>query len=159
ERVKGLFGRRRPGRPGEIDVPDTPQAHQRHQTHLDDARGKRVKDMDPDQFGAEMREAGKNRPKRIEPGSTHHRESEVEIEANGHTYRRRRDGKGWCRFSPGPGECGISDNNLPPSARQKIREFEGEMFDEFDDPDIRDLDPETRRMLAENDRLMREQGA
>ena len=124
ERVQGIFSRRRPGRPGEIDIPDTPRARQQHQTHLDDARGKRVKDMNPDQFGAEMREAGKNRPKRIEPGSEHFDAYDIEIEANGHTYRRRKDGKGWCRFSPGPEECGIGEGVLPDKVKEQSKKFD-----------------------------------
>jgi hypothetical protein len=122
ERIQGLFGRRRPGRPGEVDLPDTPQARQRHQSHLDDARGKRLSDMDPDQFRAEMREAGKNRPRGIDPDSEHFRNYDVEIEANGHTYRRRRDGRGWCRFSPGPEECGVPNEALPNQVQQNIPE-------------------------------------
>jgi DNase/tRNase domain of colicin-like bacteriocin len=156
ERIQGLFGRRRPGRPGEVDLPDSPQARQRHQSQLDDARGKRVSDMDRADLDAELREVGNSQPRRVDPGSAHHREYDVEIQANGHTYRRRRDGRGWCRFSAE--ECGIPDHALPADARRKIQDFDGDLVDDFDDPDIRDLDPESRRILDENDRLMREQG-
>jgi hypothetical protein len=78
--------------------------------------------MDSEQFGAEMREAGKNRPRGIDPDSQHFRDYDVELEANGHTYRRRRDGKGWCRFSPGPEECGIPNEALPNQVQQNIPE-------------------------------------
>jgi len=42
----------------------------------------------------------------------------VEIRDGGHTYRRRRDGRGWCRFSAK--ECGLGEGILPESAKQKV---------------------------------------
>ncbi|MCP4287758.1 MAG: DUF4157 domain-containing protein [Gammaproteobacteria bacterium] len=129
ERIRGFFGRRRPGRPGDVDLDvDTPQARQRRQTQLDEARGKRVRDMDDAEFRTEMREVGDNRPRRIEPGSEHFDSYDIEIEANDHTYRRRRDGKGWCRFSSAE-ECGIPDDALPPEARRQADILE--IYQEF----------------------------
>ncbi|MBX2998656.1 MAG: DUF4157 domain-containing protein [Caldilineaceae bacterium] len=133
-KIRGFFSRRR-GRPSDLDL-DTPQARQRHQAHLDDARGKRASDMDANQLRAEVREAGNNRPKRVEPDSVHYRDYDVEIKAGEHTYRRRRDGKGWCRFSAE--ECFV---DLPPSTRRELgidERFGDDLFDDYlvYDPDL-----------------------
>jgi hypothetical protein len=48
----------------------------------------------------------------------------VEIEANGHTYRRRRDGNGWCRFSPKPEECGVQESDLPDNVQAQARQID-----------------------------------
>jgi hypothetical protein len=124
-KVRGFFSRRR-GRPGDLD---TPQARQRHQAHLDDARSKRTSDMDANQLRAEVREAGNNRPKRLEPDSAHYRDYDVEIKSGEHTFRRRRDGKGWCRFSAE--ECFV---DLPPSTRRELgidERFGDDLFDDY----------------------------
>ncbi|MGI0486546.1 eCIS core domain-containing protein [Pantanalinema rosaneae CENA516] len=120
ERLQSLFRRRHPG---EMDVDlDTPETRARHQSHLDEARSKRVQDMDDAEFRAEMQEAGQNRPRQVGPDSEHFDDYDIEIEANGHTYRRRRDGRGWCRFSAE--ECGITDSSLPPKIRDEVRDLE-----------------------------------
>jgi hypothetical protein len=136
ERIQGLFGRRRPGRPGEIDLPDTPEARQRHQRNLDEARGKPVHEMDASQLQSEVREAGKNRPKRVEPGSEHYRDYDVEIKSGEHSYRRRRDGRGWCRFTDKV--CFV---DLPPGTRRALgidENFGDDLFDDYlvSDPDL-----------------------
>lgn len=115
-KIRDLFSKPK-RRPGELDL-ETPHAKKQQQVHLDDARNKRVRDMEDTEVRAEQRELAKNQPKRVEPGSEHFEEYDVEIEANGHTYRRRRDGKGWCRFSAE--ECGIPDDALPPQARNDV---------------------------------------
>ena len=125
ERLRALFGRRRPGHAGvgDLDV-ETPHAKQQHQSHLDEARNKQVHEMDESQLKAEMQELGEHQPKRIEPGSEHFDNYDVEIESNGHTYRRRRDGKGWCRFTEK--ECGIGNSALPDKVKEQTKKLDAD---------------------------------
>jgi len=114
----------------------TPAGRAQHQAHLDDASGKPLRDLDSNQLSAEVREAGQNRPKRIEPNSEHYREYDVEVKAGNETYRRRRDGRGWCRFSAE--ECFV---DLPPSTRRALgidESFGDDLFDDYQayDPDL-----------------------
>jgi hypothetical protein len=97
-RIQATFRRRPAGRPRTADV-DTPRARQRQQADLDAARNRRLADLDEPQVRAELREAGRQKPRAVDRNSEHFRDYDVEVRANGHTYRRRRDGRGWCRFS------------------------------------------------------------
>lgn len=123
---------------------DTPEAKQRHKEDLDTARSKEdSKDLSKEEFRSEMHEASKNSPKKVkdrELTETY----DIEIEANGHTYRRRKDGKGWCRFSrkPNPKECGISEFEMPPEIRRQLDEFDDDLT-HFDDPDLSDIFDDT----------------
>ena len=124
---------------------ETPAARQSHQTNLDEARGKRVSEMDESQFRAEMADAAEHQPRRVNPKSEHFRDYDVEVEANGHTYRRRRDGRGWCRFSDE--ECFV---NLPSEVRRRVgidNSFGDDLFDES-----LDFDPELERAASRRTR-------
>ncbi len=107
-------------RTGDIDI-DTPQARQQHQHNLDNAADKRLDDMSDPEFRAEMNEMADSRPRKVDDPQLA-KDYDVEIESNGHTYRRRKDGKGWCRFSAK--DCGISDNDLPDKVKENIRDVE-----------------------------------
>lgn len=123
ERIQGLFRRRQPGNVGASEPHvQTPAGRAQHQSHLDDARGKPLSQMDDAQRAAEMRELGENRPRRVEAGSEHFDTYDVEIKSNGHTYRRRKDGKGWCRFTAK--ECGIQEADLPNSVKEQSQKFD-----------------------------------
>lgn len=108
---------------------DAPRTPEQKQDVLDDNRSKRLDEMTPEQRRIDLEEVGNNRPKQIDPDSEFAANYDVEIQSNGHTYRRRKDGRGWCRFSAQ--ECGIDGDELPGDIRRWL-----------DDND---------RMLREND--------
>ena len=105
QRLQGFFRRRRPG---DVDLESPPNRRQR--ADLDEARTRRIQEMEEPQLRAELREVSRGRPQEIGPDSPHYRDYDLEVEANGHTYRRRRDRRGWCRFSPVPEECLLGDD-------------------------------------------------
>ncbi len=114
---------------------ETPEAQARHQKALDNARKKQdAKNLTKEEFEAEMIEVEKGQPKKVKDPK-HTQKYDIEIEANGHTYRRRKDGKGWCRFTKTPDKnCGF---DVPDSVSDKVKQFEGPphiKFDEYYDP-------------------------
>ncbi len=133
ERIKGLFGRRRPGGP-DLEL-ETPKARQRQQAHLDEARGKKVRDMEEPELRAEISESKANRPSRVKPDSEFFADYDIETKANGHTYRRRRDGRGWCRFSAE--ECFFNES---PELRKRLG------LDDLDLDDFLVHDPDLARL-------------
>lgn len=109
---------RRPGGP-DLDV-DAPTSR-RHQDLLDESTTRRLDEMTPEQRRADLAETGNNQPRQIDPDSEFHARYDVEIESNGHTYRRNRDGSGWCRFSSK--ECGIPEEDLPQSVKDNVEDL------------------------------------
>ncbi|MEZ4858744.1 MAG: DUF4157 domain-containing protein [Flavobacteriaceae bacterium] len=112
KKIQGFFKR--------ADGPDIdgPRNTKRDRDILDNNRSKTLEEMTPEQRRVDLEETANGTPKRIEPDSPHFDTHDIEIESNGHTYRRRKDGKGWCRFSAK--ECGIPESDLPDTVRDKI---------------------------------------
>ena len=102
----------------DVDVPNT----KRHKDLLGESNTKKLDEMTPDQRRADLGETANNKPKQIDPDSEFHARYDVEIESNGHTYRRNRDGSGWCRFSSK--ECGIPESELPKKVQQDVADIE-----------------------------------
>lgn len=120
ERIRAIFSRRRPVRPGDVDVDvDTPQSKQQQKKSLAESRGKDGADVTDAEIKAELKDAANSEPRVIDSKSEHFKDYDMEIEANGHTYRRRRDGQGWCRFTRK--RCGVSDADFPPAVKKKVR--------------------------------------
>jgi len=111
QKIQGLL--RRTDAP---DAPGTPGTKKKRQEVLDTTKDKKLDDMTPEQRRVDLEETGNNSPRAIDPDSPHFATHDVEINSNGHTYRRRKDGQGWCRFSAK--ECGIQDGELPDDVQQ-----------------------------------------
>jgi len=110
---------------GNTDIPNTPTTptNKKHQTELlDDAKAKNLDELTPEQRRIEIAETSKSIPREIGPDSPYHATHDIEIEANGHTYRRRKDGNGWCRFSNQ--KCGIPENELPVDVQNNIKKID-----------------------------------
>ncbi|MEM7185441.1 MAG: DUF4157 domain-containing protein [Bacteroidota bacterium] len=102
------------------DAPKTPGSKKQRQDVLDANKSKKLEEMTPEQRRIDLEETANGTPKAIDPDSPHFKTHDVEISSNGHTYRRRRDGKGWCRFSAK--ECGIGEAELPDDVRRWLDE-------------------------------------
>ncbi|MDH5653071.1 MAG: DUF4157 domain-containing protein [Gammaproteobacteria bacterium] len=112
------------GRTGRVDV-DAPSNSPRRQQDLEQARDTRIDDMDSRHMRAEMDEMGQQHPRRVDSSSEFFEDYDIEIQSNGHTYRRRRDGRGWCRFSDP--QCGIGDGVLPDNVRSRVDNLDTEV--------------------------------
>ncbi len=148
-KIQGFFRRTRRA---DVDI-DTPQSRQRNQQILDDNRSRSLDEMTPEQRRVDLQETSNHQPRPIDPDSPHYHSHDVEIESNGHTYRRRRDGRGWCRFSAQ--ECGIGESELPDDVRAYLNENDQMLREHgaLDDmpENIERAQREARRAMAEAD--------
>jgi len=120
KKIQNFFGKSKNKPDLDVDAPNTPAANKKKQDVLEENRGKKLEEMTPEQRRTDLEEMSNSTPKAIDPDSPHFATHDVEISSNGHTYRRRKDGKGWCRFSAK--ECGIQDGELPDDIRQLLDE-------------------------------------
>ncbi|MEO1614981.1 MAG: DUF4157 domain-containing protein [Planctomycetota bacterium] len=122
KKMQGMMSKPR-RRAGDVDLDvGSPAAKQRGQADLDSARSKRRDDMTDAEKRAEMDEMARNRPREIDPGSEHFDRYDIEVSAGDHTYRRRRDGKGWCRFTQK--DCGVQDVEIPDSVHAQAKQID-----------------------------------
>jgi hypothetical protein len=138
----------------DAEAPKTPE---QKQDVLDDNRSKRLDEMTPEQRRIDLEEVGNNRPKQVDPDSEFATNYDVEIQSNGHTYRRRKDGRGWCRFSAQ--ECGIDGDELPGDVRRWLDDNDRMLRenDTFDDTpeNRRNAEDDARRDIEEDPDLGR----
>ncbi|MEM7084571.1 MAG: DUF4157 domain-containing protein [Bacteroidota bacterium] len=116
KKIQNFFGKSKNKPDLDVETPNTPAANKKKQDVLEENRAKKLEEMTPEQRRIDLEETGNNTPKAIDPDSPHFATHDVEISSNGHTYRRRKDGKGWCRFSAK--ECGIQEGELPDDIQQ-----------------------------------------
>ena len=116
KKIQNFFGKSKNKPDLDVDAPNTPATTKKNKDILEENRGKKLEEMTPEQRRVDLYETANNTPKAIDPDSPHFATHDVEISSNGHTYRRRKDGKGWCRFSAK--ECGIQDGELPDDVQQ-----------------------------------------
>lgn len=87
-----------------------------HETQiLEETRGIQDQRLNTEQLNAELNAASRNEPR---PSTEHGYDYEIPLE-NGHTWRRRRDGR-WCRFSNG--FCYLT-TEMPPHIRDIIEDI------------------------------------
>ncbi|MEM9219971.1 MAG: DUF4157 domain-containing protein [Cyanobacteria bacterium P01_F01_bin.150] len=89
------------------------------------------------------------KPQEITSDSPYFNEYDAEIHGtDGHTYRRKKDGSGWCQFSPDPPQkCNISDKKL------KKDYLEPDYDPEIETAISRELRNRERGKLAQHDAL------
>lgn len=88
---------------------DSPDAKKRKEENLENSKKKETDELTREELETETHEAAKKKPKEIDPESTYGKDYDLEINENGHTYRRNKKTKKWCRFSQvqNPEECYI----------------------------------------------------
>jgi hypothetical protein len=104
DKIKGYFGKST-GK-GDVDLNTTSGKKQQQQT-LDQSKSKKSDELTPNETRAETQSATTSNTKKVDPNSPYAKDYDVEIEVNGHTYRRKKNGKGWCRFSDKASACDI----------------------------------------------------
>ncbi len=145
KKIQGFFSK---SSKGDIDLPNNSK---KQKDLLGESKNKKMEDMTPEQRRADLDETANNPPKEIDADSPYHKTHDIEIESNGHTYRRRRDGNGWCRFTTP--ECGIPEADLPASVQNNIpkktkkhKDFDAEVQRRLDNGEI---DADTAKKLRE----------
>ncbi len=100
----------------DVDAPG-PGGKKQQQKHLDSSKKKKSDELTPSEKKAEVDAAAKKDVRDIDKNSEFAKDYDMEVEVNGHTYRRRKDGQGWCRFSDKPSACKI---DLPAEGKAKL---------------------------------------
>jgi hypothetical protein len=117
KKIQNFFGKSKNKPDLDVDAPNTPANKKQQEKSLETSTKKDSDKLTDSEKMAEV-DAAKNKDVReIDPNSEFAKDYDMEVEVNGHTYRKRKDGQGWCRFSPQAEACKVE---LPPAGQKKL---------------------------------------
>jgi len=142
KKLQGFFSKSKSKTNLDLDGPQTPKQNQKS---LESSKKKKSSEVTQSEAMTEVK-AAKDQPVRdVDPDTEFGKDYDMEVEVNGHTYRKRKDGKGWCRFTDKPSACEIDlpddGKALLDSKAAKKKDAEGLIDDNsqtFKDKDLED---------------------